>query len=103
MFGALEKRRLPRDRGGDVMGGRSPAFAMGRAPAREPPSRPPSSYPAVHAWLEERGGRLVTTQTGNHAVLVSVGLWGRSASVLAFSMELEGAFLEAVRRLYELL
>ncbi len=102
MFGALEKRRLPRDRGGD-MRGRSSTFAMGRMPVREPPPRPPSSYPAVHAWLEDRGGRLVTTLTGNHAVLVTVGLWGRSASVLAFSVELEGAFLEAIRRLYELL
>jgi hypothetical protein len=46
---------------------------------------------------------MVVTQMGNLAVLISVGLWGRSASVLAFSAELERGFLEAVRELYEML
>jgi hypothetical protein len=46
---------------------------------------------------------VIVTQTCNQSVLISVGLWGRSASVLAFSPELERGFLEALRELYEML
>ncbi len=101
--GAVDRPRFPREHSEGAWKARGQWFELGRAAAREPLPRPPRRYQPAQQWLEERDGRVIVTQTCNQSVLISVGLWGRSASVLAFSPELERGFLEALRELYEML
>jgi hypothetical protein len=62
----------------------------------------PSTYDEARTWFGFSGGYTVMTPLHEGEVLVSVGLFGRSAEAIALSdasPDVEDAFLHAVRKL----